>query len=192
MIKLINYKFFLLIIFLTIFIFYFLNISNNKGVILLPNNHKETTSSNSSSTFTNIEYNFVTSEGREYTLKGEQAFVRNNNLELVNLVGVKANTILNDKTVLNINSKYSDFYKQKKDIFFYENFVLKNKNIIVTANNANYFFKKNTIKIFGNVILKDGKNLIKCDNLNYDLNNKNIELNMNSKKIQVYGKKTKN
>lgn len=190
MIKIIKTKFFLVTLILVFFSIYALLINANKGVFVDQKiNIKNSVEQNVPTTFTNVKYKFSDDKNNNYTLIGEKASLENNDYELIKLSKVKATTILSDGTLLKITSNNANFFKNEKNIFFYNNILISNKNKTIRSNNADFLFKVNKIEIFNNVIYKDDKNLIKCDKLIFNILTKNIDIKMNSKEKQIYGKK---
>lgn len=181
-------KFFLALLFLFFLFSYFAISSKNQGVIIIENKNDDLKESqNSTSVFTNLEYKFQNDTGKTFSLKGKKAIVKKDNPEIVILYNVTFYTILKDSTVLKITSNEAEFNKSEKNIFFYKNFFLINKDISISSKKGKFYNNKKTLEILDNVILKNTKNTIKCDKLIYNTSTKNIELTMNSKTEQIYG-----
>lgn len=187
--KTFKFKVLLSLIFLIFLIIYINILSKNKGVIILE--EKKIEKNNSSTVFLNVEYKFADDSGKIYTLKGAEANILISDPDLIQLKKVNAFTSTNDGSILKIDSDYAKFFKNNKNVFFSQNIVIANKDMVITSNNAKFLPKKNRIEVYGNVILKDSKNKIKCDNLIYETDTKNIFLKMNTKEKQVYGKRKK-
>lgn len=190
MIKIFKSKFFLFTVVFSALLFYSIMISKNKGVIVIENKkNTESNISSSSTKFLNVEYKFTDTSGKKFFLKGKEATLSKENYNIIFLTSVTATTKLKDNSFMNISSDKADFFKIKKDIFFYNNIILINKDIVIKANNAKFLYKKNILEVFGNVIYKDKKNIIKCDKVLYDITNKNLELKMIKEKEQIYGRR---
>lgn len=193
--KKIKANLFIFLIFSLAFIFYFYFINKNQGSI----NIKDTEFSKNKqinnrinkgiTKFTNVEYNSSDKKGRNYTTKGKEAFVSINNPNLIEMISVHSFSTLKDGSVLNIKSKKANYFKDTRNIKYYDKVIIKNKDGTITAEIAIFNANKNKIRLERNVIFKDTKNIIKGDIAEFDTYTNNIQIFMKNKKNKVYGKR---
>lgn len=172
-------------------IFYYYYISTNKGSIKIESkNEKKNISSLESgiTKFSNVEYNSFSKDNKSYITRGKQAYISKKQPDLINIQSVHSFTKLNDGSILNIKSDKAKFSKNNKNIKYYQNVIITNKEATITANTADFFANKNIIKL-QKVIYKDGQNIIKSDFAVLNTITNNLELLMNNKKDQVYGQR---
>jgi lipopolysaccharide export system protein LptA len=174
--------------------FYGYFISENKGSKEINTNEANQNSEVSNiekgvTTFKDVEYKTTDAKNRDYITKGNEAKITKNKPDLIELKTVQSFTNLKDGTVLNVNSEKADYFKKTKNIKYYQNVVITNKNTVITSDIANYFAKKNLIRLEGNVIMQDPKNKIKGDIAELDTITNNLEVFMNKKEDKVYGRR---
>ena len=140
-------------------------------------------------TFKDVEYKTTDAKNRDYITKGNEAKITKDKPDLIELQTVHSFTNLKDGTVLNINSEKADYFKKTKNIKYYQNVVITNKDTVITSDIANYFAKKNLIRLEGNVVMQDPKNKIKGDIAELNTITNNLEVFMNKKEDKVYGRR---
>jgi len=185
--------FLILVLFSAIAIYgYF--ISQNKGSKKIDTNKAIQNSEVSNiekgvTTFKDVEYKTTDAKNRDYITKGNEAKITKDKPDLIELQTVHSFTNLKDGTVLNINSEKADYFKKTKNIKYYQNVVITNKDTVITSDIANYFAKKNIIRLEYNVVMQDPKNKIKGDIAELDTITNNLEIFMNKKEDKVYGRR---
>ena len=183
----------ILIILVSIFLYSYF-ISQNKGSIKIDSNEATQNSEVSNlekgvTTFEDVVYKTADAKNRDYVTKGKKASVFREKPDLIELKTVNSFTTLKDGTVLNVIAEKADYYKKSKNIKYYNNVIISNKDKIITADIANYFAKKNLIRLEGNVVMKDPQNKIKSDIAELDTLTNNLEIFMNKKEDRVYGRR---
>jgi len=178
--------------------FYAYFISKNKNTINIRDNKdtkiKESLNVSKGTTkFTDVEYKTSDNKNRNYITRGKEAYLTKDRPNLIKLRIVHSFTTLKDGTILNIKSEKADFYKNSKNIKYYENVMITNKDGVIRAEIANFFANENKIKLENNVIFKDNKNTIKGDIAELNTLTYNLLISMNNKNKRVYGQReTKN
>ena len=185
---------FLILVILSGVVFYSYFISQNKGSIKIekkdtPQNSEVSNIQKGVTFFKNVEYKFTDEKNRDFITRGGLAIISKNNPDLIQLKTVHSFVNLRDGTVLNVNSEKADYYKKNKNIKYYQNVVITNKDKVITSDIANYFAKKNLIRLEGNVVMQDPKNKIKGDIAELDTITNNLEIFMNKKEDKVYGRR---
>ena len=188
---------FLLLLFLLAFFFYGYFINENEGLIKIKNIEK-TDSENISlkekvgtTSFSDVEYKSTSKNNKTYITRGKQAYVSKDQPELILLNKVYSFTKLNDGSVLHINSDNAQYNKITKNIKYYNNVIIKNKDGLITANIANFLYNKNLIRL-ENVVYKDGSSLLRGDFAELNTISNDLNIFMKNNNNQVYGQRKKN
>lgn len=182
--------FFVFFLILTFYVYYMIN---NKGYIKIEGNvsNKQVEESSNSidgeTKFLDVEYK-IKSKDKEYTTKGKSAFISKNEPNIINIEIVNSFTVLKDGSVLNVKSDKAKYFKNSKNIEYYQNVIITNNNKIITAQKAIFLSNKNLIKL-QDMIYRDNKNLLKGDFAQLNTANNNLKILMNNNKDQVYGKR---
>lgn len=184
---------FFIIVLLGTIIFYGYYISQNKGSIKVDDT-KSTADKFSETTkgitkFKNVEYKTIGKNNKEYITKGGEALLNYDTPNLIILNKVHSFTKLNDGSILNVKSNKANYFKNTKNIKYFNNVIILNKDVKITAEVANFFADKNLIRLEKNIIFKDNKNTIKGDIAELDTITNNLQVLMNKKKDRVYGKR---
>ena len=176
--------------------FYGYNISENKGSIEIKN--EELTVDQKTSNlekgiirFSDVEYKSSDEKGRVYTTRGKEAYLNENQPDIVMLNNVFSFTRLKDGSQLSVKSDNANYYKNTKNIKYYKNITIKNKDVIITAEMADFEAKNNIIKLENKVILKDDKNTIKGDIAILNTITNDLQILMKKKDNKVYGQQQK-
>lgn len=183
---------FLLFVLLLSAIIYGFFLYKNKGSIKIRENDVKSKISNvpnlesGITKFSDVEYKTFSKNNIEYITKGKSAYMSKDRPELINLEKVHSFTKLKDGSILNIYSNKAQYLKNTKDINYYDDVKITNKNIIIVSKSASFISKKNLIKL-NDVVYKDGQNFIKTDNAQLNTITNNLEMFMNKKKNRVYG-----
>ena len=185
---------FLILVILSGVMFYSYFINQNKGSIKIdtkdtPQNSEVSNIQEGVTFFKNVEYKMTDEKNREFITKGNLAIISKNNPDLIQLKTVHSFVNLKDGTVLNVSSEKANYYKKNKNIKYYQNVVMTNKDKVIKSDNANYFAKENLIRLEGNVVMQDPKNKIKGDIAELDTITNNLEIFMNKKEDKVYGRR---
>lgn len=184
--------FLFLILILSLF-FYSYYITENKGSIDVnkDNDNQSDNTINSISgitKFSDVEYRIKSKKNNDYITKGKLAYINKNEPEIIQLEFVNSFTKLKDGSFLNVKSDKAKFIKNSKNIKYYQNVVITNKQATITAETANFFSSENLIKL-EDLVYKDNKNLIKGDFAKLDTVTNNLKIEMKNKQERVYGQR---
>lgn len=187
---------FLFIVLLSIIFFYGYYINENKGSINInksqTKNLEETTVLKEGVTkFFEVEYKITDNKNQVYITQSKEAFLHKDQPDIIDLKNVYSFTKLKDGSVLNVKSNKAKYFQNLKNINYYENVIITNKEATITAQKANFFSKRNKITLEDNVIYKDNKNTVIADFAELNTLNSNLEIFMSKKKDRVYGKRQK-
>ncbi len=187
-------NFFLFIVVIFSVIFYLYHITQNKGSIKIEKQRSDAIKKNSLvekniTKFTNVEYQTSDDSGRKYVTKGKEAYLNKDQPNLIKLNDVQSFTKLNDGSELNVTADKANYYKKSKNIKYYQNVKILNKDGIIKADIANFLADKNLIRLEKNVIYKDKQNIVKGDIAELNTITNNLEIFMLKEKDRVYGKR---
>jgi len=192
--KSIRANLFLVLILLLGIIFYSYYIFKNQGSIKIKDTQYPNQSLNfvdpdgGITKFTDVEYRTTSEKNRDYITKGSEAYIAKDSPNLILLKNVHSHTILNDGSKLNIKSDKAEYLKNSKNIKYYQNVIITNKESEITAQNANFFSDKKMI-ILEDVIYKDQKNLLKGDRAELNTITNDLKIYMKDKKEKVHGQR---
>ena len=138
-----------------------------------------------------VEYKSVDDKGNEYVINaktGEIDYDRNNTIFLSK---VSAKIILNDLTVITINSDYGKYNTFNYDTIFSKNVVIKYIDNKITSEYMDFSIARNTMIISKDVIYKNLDNIIKADVLEIKIDSKDAKIFMyeQNQKVNVKSKK---
>ncbi len=189
-------NFFLFFVVTIAVIFYFYNVLQNKGSINIEKDQTNQIKNNNLvdenvTKFTNVEYKTSDNAGREYITKGDEAYLNKDKPNLIRLKNVQSYTQLKDGSTLNVQADEANYYKKSKNIKYYNNVRIFNKDGTITADIANFLADKNLIRLEKNVIYKDKKNTVKGDIAELNTITNNLEVFMLKRNDRVYGKRNK-
>jgi len=183
---------FLIIVISLSFITYGYFIIKNKGSVKVEDSQLRSEIKDRSSfddgitKFSDVEYKTFSGKNDKFTTKGKLAYISRNRPEQINLQEVHSFTKLKDGTVLNINSNKAEYFKDTKNIKYYDDVKITNKDIIIKSESANFIYNKNLIKLI-NVVYNDKQNILKTDFAELNTITNNLEMFMKNKKDRVYG-----
>lgn len=188
--------FFITIIFLISSAIYGYLIFDNKGYVKISNQESQKKNDNliiekGITKFFDVEYKTTDEKSRSFITKGTEAYIKKNKPSTIYIKKVRSYAELKDGTLLNINSKRADYDKNSKNIKYYEDVIVTNKNVVIRSNSADYMNNKNLIVLTGNVSLEDERNLVKGDIAELNTITNEIKISMFKKNNKVYGKRKK-
>jgi len=182
---------FLIILAISSYAFFF---SQNKGSIKIETtnaiiNDNINNIEKGITTFKDVEYKISDINNQDYITRGKEATITKDEPDLIKLKKVYSFADLKDGSILKVKSEKANYYKNTKNIKYYQNVVITNKDIVIKADTANYYRNKNLIRLEKNVIIKDPQNTVKGDIAELDVITNNIKIFMIKKKDKVYGRR---
>ena len=119
--------------------------------------------------FSNIEYSGLDLSGNRYILKAKQAYNKEKEQELVNLISVEAFFYFKDNTVLKVISEKGTYNNKTLDMNFYDNIKAIYQNSLLFAQKAEYSNQNGNLIISEKVKLEDKQGTIFADKLLFDI-----------------------
>lgn len=126
--------------------------------------------------FFNVEYSGLDLQGNRFKIISKEAINSNENLNLVEMKGVKANFYFKDNTVLNISSDEAKYNNESLDIEFKKNVEANYLNSKLYAGNAKFLNSKNSLVISDKVRVIDAKGTMFADKLKFDIKKKTLDI----------------
>ena len=139
------------------------------------------------SSFENVEYSGIYSLNNKFTVKSENAFISNDNPNIVHMKKMNVTINLNDGGLVEIFSDEGKFNKLTYDCFFEKNVEATDGETIITSFNLDLISDQSVVKIYNNVHLNNPAGSLIADKINYDfvkkyftvlMYNKNDTINM--------------
>ena len=119
--------------------------------------------------FSNIEYSGLDLSGNRYILKSKQAYNKEKEQEVVNLISVEAFFYFKDNTVLKVVSEKGTYNNKTLDMNFYDNIKAIYQNSLLFAQKAEYSNQNGNLIISEKVKLEDKQGTIFADKLLFDI-----------------------
>ena len=119
--------------------------------------------------FSNIEYSGLDLSGNRYILKSKQAYNKEKEQEVVNLISVEAFFYFKENTVLKVVSEKGTYNNKTLDMNFYDNIKAIYQNSLLFAQKAEYSNQNGNLIISEKVKLEDKQGTIFADKLLFDI-----------------------
>ena len=126
--------------------------------------------------FSNIEYSGLDLSGNRYILKAKQAYNKEKEQELVNLISVEAFFYFKDNTVLKVISEKGTYNNKTLDMNFYDNIKAIYQNSLLFAQKAEYSNQNGNLIISEKVKLEDKQGTIFADKLLFDIKKQTLNV----------------
>ena len=126
--------------------------------------------------FSNIEYSGLDLSGNRYILKAKQAYNKEKEQELVNLISVEAFFYFKDNTVLKVISEKGTYNNKTLDMNFYDNIKAIYQNSLLFAQKAKYSNQNGNLIISEKVKLEDKQGTIFADKLLFDIKKQTLNV----------------
>ena len=143
----------------------------------------EKTLDDAQSTFENVEYEGITSTMQRFSVKSENAYIRDENPKLVFMKKMRVELYLKDGRIVTIISDRGRYHKESHDCWFEENVVADDGEIKIFANNLDLLATENFVKIYQQVKLIHPTGTLQADQVVYDFETKYFKVSMFDEKI---------
>ena len=138
---------------------------------------KQSNSEDTKNIFYNIKYNGIDLSGNRYILTSEEAIMKKDNENLLDLKGVNYIFYLKDGTILKVSSKNGLYNNKTLDMKFKNKVLMIYNDSTLEADNAEYSNSGNYLKIKNSVKVKSDLGNISADELHFDLKSKKLNIN---------------
>ena len=143
----------------------------------------EKTLNGAQSTFENVEYEGITSTMQRFSVKSENAYILDENPNLVFMKKMRVELYLKDGRIVTIISDHGKYHKVSHDCWFEENVVADDGETKIFANNLDLLATENFVKIYQQVKLIHPTGTLQADQVDYDFETKYFKVSMFDEKI---------
>ena len=143
----------------------------------------EKTLNEAQSTFENVEYEGITSNMQRFSIKSENAYILDENPNLVFMKKMRVELYLKDGRIVTIISDRGKYHKKSHDCWFEENVVADDGETKIFANNLDLLATENFAKIYQQVKLIHPTGTLQADQVDYDFETKYFKVSMFDEKI---------
>ena len=141
---------------------------------------------NKGTTFENVEYKGIYDFDKTFLVKSEEAYIINEEPDIVNMTNMHVILYLSDGRIVNIRSNEGMYNKITHDCFFEGNVEATDGETEIFSDNLSLSATKNFVEIYNNVYLNYPTGSLMADKIDYDFETKNFKVSMfNDGKVKV-------
>ena len=144
----------------------------------LKKDFEKTLDKNQATTFRNIEYKGIYYIDKPFTVKSENAYILNEEPDIVYMNNMQVILYLNDGKIVNIISDKGRYNKETYDCFFEQNVKATDGSTKIFAENLDLVATKNFAEIYNNVNLDYISGYLQADKIVYDFETKYFKVSM--------------
>jgi len=131
-----------------------------------------------STLFENVKYRGLYNLDKTFTVESEQAYISNEELDIVFMTKMHVVLYLGDGRVVNITSNEGTFNKITYDCFFKGNVKAVENETEIFADNLDLLAAQDYVKIYNNVKLDHTTGSLRADTIDYDFKTKYFKVSM--------------
>ena len=128
--------------------------------------------------FKSIEYKGFYDLNKPFTIKSEEAYMLNEEPDIVYMFNMEVILHLTDGRIVNITSDQGRYNKISYDCYFEKNVVANDGETQILAENLDLLATENSVKIYNEVNLNDSTGSLQADIINYDFEAKYFKVSM--------------
>ena len=128
--------------------------------------------------FENVEYKGLYGLNKSFKIKAEEAYILNEEPDIVYMNTMHVILYLNDGRIVNIISNKGRYNKRTYDCFFEDEVKATDGNTNIFADNLDLLAAKNSVNIYNNVRLNDPTASLQADKIDYDFETKHFKVSM--------------
>ena len=128
--------------------------------------------------FENFEYKGLYDLNKPFIIGSEEAYILNEEPDIVYMNTMHVILHLNDGRVVNIVSNKGSYNKKTYDCFFKDKVKATDGNTNIFADNLDLLATKNSVNIYNNVRLNDPTASLQADKIDYDFETKHFKVSM--------------
>jgi len=131
-----------------------------------------------STLFENVKYRGLYNLDKTFTVESEQAYISNEEIDIVVMTKMHVVLYLGDGRVVNITSNEGTFNKKTYDCFFKDNVKAVENETEIFADNLDLLAAQDYVKIYNNVKLDHTTGSLRADTIDYDFKTKYFKVSM--------------
>jgi len=151
---------------------------SDNQVLIDENLEKKDMDASQVNSFKNMEYKGVYDFNKAFKVKSKEAYILNDEPDIVYMKKMHVILNLNNGKVVNITSDKGRYNKVTYDCFFEENVFASDGETEIHGNNLDLLATEDSAKIYNNVTLNNALGLLKADKINYNFETKNFKVSM--------------
>ncbi len=128
--------------------------------------------------FESVEYKGLYDLDKPFTIKSENAYILNEEPDIVYMNSMHVILYLNDGRIVNIVSTKGRYNKETYDCFFEENVKATDGETNIFAENLDLLATKNSVEIYNDVSLNYPTGFLQADKINYNFETKYFKVSM--------------
>ena len=128
--------------------------------------------------FENVEYKGLYDLNKQFIIKSEEAYILNEEPDIVYMNTMHVILHLNDGRIVNIISNKGSYNKRTYDCFFEDEVKATDGKTNIFADNLDLLAAKNSVNIYNNVRLNDPTASLQADKIDYDFETKHFKVSM--------------
>ena len=128
--------------------------------------------------FENVEYKGLYDLNKPFIIKSEEAYILNEEPDIVYMNTMHVILHLNDGRIVNIISNKGSYNKRTYDCFFEDEVKASDGKTNIFADNLDLLAAKNSVNIYNNVRLNDPATSLQADKIDYDFETKYFKVSM--------------
>ena len=149
-------------------------------------NLKESLEDSQNTVFENIKYEGIYDFDKTFTIQAEEAFILNEDTDIVYMNNMHVILYLNDGRIVNITSTKGKYNKATYDCFFENDVKATDAETEIFSDNLDLLAAENSVKIYNNVYLNYITGSLRADKIDYNFETKYFKVSMfDDKAIKV-------
>ena len=128
--------------------------------------------------FKSVEYKGFYDLNKPFTIKSKEAYMLNEEPDIVYMINMQVILHLNDGRIVNIISDQGRYNKVSYDCYFEKNVVANDGETQILAENLDLLATENSAKIYNEVNLNYPTGSLRADIVNYDFETKYFKVSM--------------
>ena len=136
--------------------------------------------------FESLEYKGMYDLDKPFVVKSDNAYMLNNDPDIIYMKNMHVILYLNDGRVVNILSDQGIYNKKTYDCFFEQNVKATDENTVIFADNLDLLAAKNSVDVYNNVFLNYETGNLSADKITYNFETKYFKVSMfDDKRVKV-------
>ena len=187
--KKISIIFFVILSFIVLLIFLYLNFFTEKKIVQLKTQELEG-EVYSSNLIKDVKYSTKDNDGNEYTITAVEGEIDYSNSDIIYLTDVKALIKLENSENISITSDFGKYNTENFDTIFSKNVTIDYINNKITGEYLDFSLERNSMLISKKVVYTNLENILKADALEIDIQSKESKIFMyeSQKKVNIKSK----
>ena len=138
---------------------------------------------NKTTSFESVEYKGLYDLDKNFNIKSENAYILNNEPNIVYMTSMHVILYLDEERVVNIKSNKGRYNKLTHDCFFEENVRVTDDETKIVSENFDLLASENFAKAYNKVKLNNPNGTLRADQLDYNFETKRFKISMFDEKV---------